>query len=86
MLCGTPVISTRCPYGPDELIDEESTGLLVPVGDAAALGEALVRLSRDPGAVQRMGAEARKRSAERFATEVVCAAYEDLFVALAGAA
>ncbi len=47
MACGTPVVATRCPYGPDELIEDGRTGLLVPVGDAERLADALDRLAAD---------------------------------------
>ena len=39
---GTPVVSTDCPSGPDEILDGGRLGALVPVGDAAAMADAIV--------------------------------------------
>jgi glycosyltransferase involved in cell wall biosynthesis len=41
MAVGTAVISTDCPFGPRELLDEGRFGSLVPVGDVAGLTRAL---------------------------------------------
>jgi glycosyltransferase involved in cell wall biosynthesis len=44
---GTPVVSTDCPYGPSEILEKGRYGRLVPVGDAAALAEAMTAILRD---------------------------------------
>lgn len=46
MACGAAVVSTRC-GGVEDFLDDEVNGLLVPVEDARALADAVLRLLRD---------------------------------------
>lgn len=41
LACGTPVVSTDCPHGPAEILDNGRYGTLVPVADPAALATAI---------------------------------------------
>lgn len=70
LACGTPVVSTDCPSGPAEILENGRFGTLVPVNDAAALGAAMVAsLSsrHDTEALKRRAADfAPKHAAERY--------------------
>jgi glycosyltransferase involved in cell wall biosynthesis len=49
LACGTPVVSTDCPFGPAEILDHGQFGTLVPVGNADALGRAILNgLRQEP--------------------------------------
>ncbi|MEU5509996.1 glycosyltransferase family 4 protein [Streptomyces fungicidicus] len=84
MRCGLPVVSTDCPYGPGEIIEDGEDGRLVPVGDDAAFGAALLDLVRDDELRRRMG-RAAVANAERFAPGPVVARAERLLQDAVGA-
>ncbi|HEX8474625.1 MAG TPA: glycosyltransferase [Pyrinomonadaceae bacterium] len=44
LACGCPVVATDCPSGPREILQGGEYGALVPVGDAAALCDAMARV------------------------------------------
>ena len=48
MACGTPVVSTRCPGGVAEILEDGRWGRLVPAGDAEALADAMEAALDDP--------------------------------------
>ncbi|MEU0388791.1 glycosyltransferase family 4 protein [Streptomyces chartreusis] len=75
MRCGLPVVSTDCPYGPGEIIQDGADGRLVPVSDADALASALLELVGDDERRRRMGRTALE-NARRFAPGPVVAQAE----------
>ena len=48
MAIGMTCISTDCPFGPSEMIEDGKNGLLVPVGDEKAFADAMCRVVEDP--------------------------------------
>ena len=74
MMMGIPCISTAC-TGSDELLTDEETGLLVPVGDEAALASAMARLADDEELRKKLRGQAQLQSME-FEKETVIRAWE----------
>ena len=75
MACGTAVVSTRCPSGPEEIITSGLDGLLVPNHDVAALADALVSVVSDSSLRERI-AQAGQTRALDFDVGVMASGYE----------
>jgi glycosyltransferase involved in cell wall biosynthesis len=75
MACGCPVVSTDCRSGPDEILDGGRYGRLVPVGDSAALADALALTLTAPPPRELLIGRAQEFSIERAAI-----AYEALLI------
>ncbi len=70
MACGKPVIATNI-RGCREEVVPDLTGLLVPVGDSAALAEAITSVLRNSKLAHKMGDVGRKRVCELFDENLV---------------
>ncbi|NGN69905.1 glycosyltransferase family 4 protein, partial [Streptomyces sp. A7024] len=63
MRCGLPVVSTRCPLGPPEIIHDGTDGLLAPPGNAPAVADALLTLIDNDALRRKMGQAAAETGA-----------------------
>ncbi len=79
---GTPVVSTDLPTAVPWVNQDGVTGLVVPVGDAEALGVALSRIAGDPDYRALLGSQAEERARREFTVERMAdrtvAVYEEL--------
>ena len=71
LAAGTPVVSTDCPSGPREILSDGEFGLLVPVGDAAALAAAMAE-----SLAAQHDSDALKARAQDFSIEKAVDQYE----------
>ena len=83
---GLPVVATRV-GGVQEVVEDGSTGTLVPAGDAAALARAMAAIeSLSPDARTSMGARGRALVDERYSTDRLMERWERLYSDLVAAA
>jgi glycosyltransferase involved in cell wall biosynthesis len=78
MACGAPVITSRCPWGPEEVVDQGKYGLLYDVGNVEQLVDRLRALLEDDALRGRLIEAGRTRS-EDFDQERVLPALEACF-------
>ncbi|MFE5735282.1 glycosyltransferase family 4 protein [Streptomyces sp. NPDC056528] len=81
MRCGLPVVSTDCPHGPREIIEDGVDGRLVPVDDVAAVARALRELIEDDE-LRAKTARAALAASERFDPARIAARHEALWTEL----
>jgi glycosyltransferase involved in cell wall biosynthesis len=72
--CACPVIVSDVPAVRDTVVDGE-TGLVVPMGDAAALADRIEALLADPGLAQRLGMNGRRAALQHYGWSAVAGRY-----------
>ncbi len=86
MVCGVPVIASRCEWGPEEILDHGRYGLLYAPGDVEGLTERLRSVLDEPAPTSSR-VRAAYRRAEEFSQDALLPEFEhQLAVLLAGAA
>jgi glycosyltransferase involved in cell wall biosynthesis len=75
---GTPIISTDCPTGPREILEDGKYGILLPVGDAQAIADAMWQMINDDNLVCRLTDLGPQRAA-RYDLPNIIHEWEQLF-------
>lgn len=73
MACGCQVISTDCPYGPNEILEQGKYGWLVPIRDVTALATAMQQALESP-----KNSDGLRHRAQQFRIEQAVSAYLNL--------
>jgi len=72
-----PIVASRCPSGPSEMLLEGRAGLLCPVGDSRALAQGIADILDGPDEAKQRADEAYAH-VDRFRPERIAREYEDL--------
>ncbi len=83
MLAGVPVVATRS-GGPEEILRQGETGVLVPSGDADALAGALEQVLTDQTMAERISAAAEAEASARYSLDTMVGSYEALYRRVSG--
>jgi glycosyltransferase involved in cell wall biosynthesis len=81
MACGCPVVSTDCPGGSAEILDNGKYGALVDIGDAEGMAKAILSELDNPTANDIL-----RRRAEDFSVEHAVSNYLKLLDSVVGQA
>jgi glycosyltransferase involved in cell wall biosynthesis len=77
LACGLPVVSTDCPGGSAEILEDGRYGILTPVGDASALAEAVRKTLEKPIPAESLRRRARDFSIEHVLPEITAALHPE---------
>ena len=77
LACGCSVVSTNCPVGPAEILDNGKYGRLTPLGDTAAFAQAVIETLRNP-----LDKQLLIERSNLFSNETVAKEYDDLLAKL----
>lgn len=83
MAAGRAIIATRC-GGPEGIIEDQVSGVLVAVNSASSIANAVVELRNNPELRMKLGSAARSAASERYTIAAQVAAYEDLYLECIG--
>lgn len=78
MACGLPVVSFRCPCGPEDIIKNNEDGFLINLGDNESMTLSLLKLIEDVDLRKKMGHAARE-NIKRFSQDEVMSQWTNLF-------
>jgi glycosyltransferase involved in cell wall biosynthesis len=79
MAAGLPIVASRV-GGLCELIDDGTTGLLVPPGDPQPLADRMCRLIADPPHAARLGSAAQTAAHARYSFERMVESFESIYL------
>lgn len=80
MAAGTAVVTTET-EGAKELIEDQTTGVLVPIGDVPRIADAVNKLLEDPERRREMGARAQEAANTRFSLQRMVDQIEKIYTA-----
>jgi N-acetyl-alpha-D-glucosaminyl L-malate synthase BshA len=83
MASEVPVVGTRC-GGLEELVEDGSTGRLLPVGAVDAMADAAVEILADPERQRTMGRAGRAEAEEVYSVERIISMYEAFYEEVLG--
>jgi len=78
MAAGKPVVVTRS-GGPEEIVEDGTTGYLVPPADAGALAARVCEILRNPDVGVSLGRKAQAAVADKFSMQRMVEEYESLY-------
>lgn len=77
MMAGVPVIATRS-GGPEEILDHEETGILIPTADSEEIREAVLRVMQGELPAD-MTTKARNKAEQTFSVKAMLHGYQSLY-------